>query len=420
MLLNKDRAYEVMDKHGLDGLVAADPINIYYLSDFSSSLQKMGLSFTSFAVLPRDESAPATLVASATSLNHLERTPTWMPNLCAYNFPKPHIGSDPQSLCTDPAALEPLFSQAMPWPTRDTSMYDDRDRRLSDAYASVEEDISATASIALQKALKASGLEKAYVGFDDPRVLSWQNALGLPSLTGIDAYNVFREIRMVKSEAELELITQAGQKNEIAMNAVIDAIEPGIPILELERIHKMKWAELDGTANFLVVSIRGLSSGEVTANDLIKLDGTGFYKNYIGDIGRTVYCGEPSEDIITRSKAVSKGLELAYSLIKPGVSGPNVSAKVVKLIKSEGFPEFRAAGPHSNGLTHTDNPWPVGTDLPLTHGTFTYLENMVFTLDMPHHEFGYGTSHVEDMLIVRRDGCEPITSLNTDLRIKAI
>ena len=34
MLLNKPRAYAVMDRHGLDGLIAATRQNVYYLSDF--------------------------------------------------------------------------------------------------------------------------------------------------------------------------------------------------------------------------------------------------------------------------------------------------------------------------------------------------------------------------------------------------
>lgn len=34
MLLNKPRAYAVMDRHALDGLIAATRQNVYYLSDF--------------------------------------------------------------------------------------------------------------------------------------------------------------------------------------------------------------------------------------------------------------------------------------------------------------------------------------------------------------------------------------------------
>ena len=34
MLLNRPRAVEVMERHGLDGLVATNRHNIYYLTDF--------------------------------------------------------------------------------------------------------------------------------------------------------------------------------------------------------------------------------------------------------------------------------------------------------------------------------------------------------------------------------------------------
>jgi hypothetical protein len=36
MLLNKDRAYEIMDRENLDALVAVSSNNVYYLSDFES------------------------------------------------------------------------------------------------------------------------------------------------------------------------------------------------------------------------------------------------------------------------------------------------------------------------------------------------------------------------------------------------
>ena len=362
MLVNMPRAYEVMDKHGLDGLVAADPINIYYLTDFSSPLQKMGIAFTSFAVLPRKENDPAVLVVSATSLNHLERSPSWVPNLCVFNFPINLLSGNQGEETPDPATLE-AFPQAMPWPHRDSSLFDRRDIRLTELYRDAEQDLRATASLALKKAITDAGLSKGNLGFDDPRILKWQRELGLDSLMGIDAYNVFREIRMVKSEAEIELIRHAGQKNEQAMNAVIDAIAPGVPITEIERVHKMKWAELDGQANFLVVSIRGLSSGDIAANELIKLDGTGFYRNYIGDIGRTVVCGEPTQEMRDKNKAVMKGLDLAYQLIRPGGQRARGLTKSDQSHSRRGFPRiygclapFRRSFAHGSSLAGGHGP----------------------------------------------------------------
>jgi hypothetical protein len=39
---------------------------------------------------------------------------------------------------------------------------------------------------------------------------------------------------------------------------------------------------------------------------------------------------------------------------------------------------------------------------------------------MPYHELGWGTTHVEDMMIVRKHGCEAITSMDTSLRVKPL
>ena len=54
MLLNKPRALEVMDKHRIDGLVAVNQVNVYYLTDYWGPLMRMRRSFYNYAVLPRD------------------------------------------------------------------------------------------------------------------------------------------------------------------------------------------------------------------------------------------------------------------------------------------------------------------------------------------------------------------------------
>ena len=44
-------------------------------------------------------------------------------------------------------------------------------------------------------------------------------------------------------------------------------------------------------------------------------------------------------------------------------------------------------------------------------------ENMVFNIDMPYFEHGWGTLHIEDTVRVTANGFEPLTSLDTSLRI---
>ena len=76
MLLNKPRAYEVMDRHGLDGLIATTQINVYYLTNFWGAMMRMRRSFFNYAVLPRREDAPAALIITSVELNRLQEMPT--------------------------------------------------------------------------------------------------------------------------------------------------------------------------------------------------------------------------------------------------------------------------------------------------------------------------------------------------------
>jgi Xaa-Pro dipeptidase len=432
MLLNRERANQVMDRHGLDGLVAAFPENIYYLSDYWGPMFLMSRNYTLYALLPRDESAPASLIMPGTGVYHLEHKPTWMPNVATYitriapkaipprdyEFSTEEIDeeeSGDQIVTTADLADAPLT----PYPTRPGAEMAPRDRQLLDRYAMHRGGAQATATRALAHAIEGAGLARGRIGFDDPRVLGWLGAIGLEELRGVDALNVFKEIRMVKSPDEIELLKIAGRMSETALNAVIDAIEPGLPLEAINRIHAMSMADQGGKSEWIIANIRGLATGDVEANELIKLDSVGSWKEYRGDVGRSVYCGEPTAEMLKRFDAVGRALAIAYENIRPGKTFKEIVDLTLKTVRDEGFPGFVIAGPHSVGLEHTDHPVSVGAQMP-GHHSLVFEENMVFTLDMPYHEFGWGTTHVEDMMIVREDGCEPITSMDTRLRVKPL
>ena len=86
-------------------------------------------------------------------------------------------------------------------------------------------------------------------------------------------------------------------------------------------------------------------------------------------------------------------------------------------MRAAGFPGFFFATPHSIGLEHGDHMLPIGPTLPGGNGPFVFEENMVFSLDMPYYEVGWGNLHMEDQLLVTATGIEPLTSCNTSLRI---
>ncbi len=413
-LVNKPRAYEIMDKYGLDGLVASSSLNIYYLSSHGGIMQWMGRNFSTFAFFPRHEDAPAAIVLPAVMLYHLDYRPTWMPSIQAYTMPL--RGEDGRVLydAVGNLAANPKTSF---WPVSDGES-DERDRLQLALFNAYEGKTSATALYGLKNAIIEGGAARGTIGFEDPRVLPWLQDIGLPDLKGFDAINTFKEIRMVKTENEIDLLRQAAQRNETALDYAIEQIEPGFPLEGIELAHAQKWGELDGRGKWLIANIHGLNSGVVKAGDFMKLDSVGVYKGYHGDVGRTVMVGDPPDELVRRIEANTKASRLTYEAIRPGMKFTEASALFSDLMKQEGI-ERGFGSAHNVGLEHTDQPWPTGAEQPDSYmQDLTFEDGTVFTLDMPYNEVGWGTTHVEDMILIRRNGYEALSSMDTSLRMR--
>ena len=72
---------------------------------------------------------------------------------------------------------------------------------------------------------------------------------------------------------------------------------------------------------------------------------------------------------------------------------------------------------HTLGVEHTDHPIPVGPNGMGAIPDFVIEENMVLNFDMPYQEWGWGSMHFEDTLLINKGGFEPLTSMKTELRI---
>jgi Xaa-Pro aminopeptidase len=418
-LVNRGRAEAVMDKYHLTALVATTPLNIYYLSSHRGPSQWMGKAFSTYAVLPRHLDAEPTLILPGTTVYHPDYRPTWMPRVEVYTYPATATVQSKDALVDrdDPVRAEPKVA---PWAGRVRPGELHRaDRVLMAIYAQHEGRTHASALLALKSALRHAGVHKDRVGFDDPRPGEWLARDGLPGLIPVDADNIFREVRMVKTRPEIELLREAASRNELALDYAISTIRPGTTLDEIEHAHGRRWATLDGKSRWCITNIRGLASGVVEAGDFMKLDSVGEFRGYLGDVGRTVSCGAPSEELAGRIAANGVALQQTYAEIRPGMSFARSGALFRESMRAQGFDAVGA--PHAVGLEHTDQPWPKGIEPPgAIDSLLVFEEGTVFTLDAPYHEIGWGTTHVEDMMVVRRNGAEPLSSMDTSLRIRPV
>ena len=414
MLLNKPRAYEVMDKHELDGLIAVNQPNIYYLTDYWGPLMRMRRTFYNYGVFPRKEDAPAALIGSAVELLRLfeDANKTWVPNFCGYTHP---IYSDQRDF--DPDVEDPeAVQEGIKWPVMEGPL-SERDSAYVQFTKKYRGSYSVNALYALKKALKDAGLTRGTIGTDDPRIIGWLHSIGLPDIKGVEATGIFRKIRMVKSDSEIKIMRQAAEINELAINKAIDSLHIDMEQGELETIYNTELAVRGGKGVYLSTGSMGRRDNLVQKNQLITFDGLCEYKHYHGDMGRTAICGTPSDEMLKRNTIMKKGCDIAYSMIRPGVTGRTMTTQVIQEMRAMGFPGFFICTPHSVGLEHTDHPLPIGPNLPGSQGEFIFEENMVFTIDMPYYEVGWGNMHLEDTVRVTATGCEAFTSCEVGLRV---
>lgn len=117
-LVNLPRARALMERAGVDALVAQLPINVYYLTGdwgFLASTERFDAA--NFAVLPRRADSPASYVLPSLELRRLaSEGGIWMPQLNAYTSP---LADDPTAEAGRPYAG---------WPVRPGAPLTDRER----------------------------------------------------------------------------------------------------------------------------------------------------------------------------------------------------------------------------------------------------------------------------------------------------
>jgi len=411
MFLNRPRAQEVIEREQLDGLIAQTPINVYYLSDYWGIFNTAGgYDGAYLAVLPRDDREPAGLIVPALEIRRLEMAPgTWMPNVFAHSSPDRESGRElPDGT--------PQGTDYHGWPIRADTALEDLEQRWVDSVCRLGAQMSPDAFWATARAIKAAGLERGRVATDDARVEGWLAQCGLDSLLCDYRPELFNEIRLVKTEAELEVMRKAAAINEVALLNAADNMREGDRWSEIENRYMTAMNEAGGRGVYLMCGVGELPAGHVRRGEPILFDALGQYRRYHGDFGRCAVVGEPGAEHRRRHRAMCVGWEVAQSLLTPGVRYSELSAAVGDAVRREGFSAFRNPVVHSLGLEHTDDPKPWGVQ-PQTKPDQVLRPGMVVNVDMPHTEIGWGSVHMEDTVVITSDGCERLSRADFTIRI---
>jgi Xaa-Pro dipeptidase len=396
MPMNVDRARAIMEREGLDGLVASTLENFFYLSGIWNLGQELFPHDTqAYVVATRDRPDAGLLAVSVGEADlTLEAYPT-LQGAVTY-------GTFFREL---PEGVELNADERRVWEIT----YNQQPK--SDPFE------------ALCAALEEAGLSRGTVGVDERgpnRDLLDQLRSRFPQLEVRPASQTFRQIRMVKTPAEHNRLIGALRATEHALRTTVAAAHEGVTERELMHTFERAITEKDARPGFTLLRFgRGMALGQVAPGDtkLQKGDYIWFdvgctLQGYRSDIGRIVSFGEPSEKLRRYYDASKGGQSRAFELMTPGRAACDVFNGAVERVKELGIPHYRRhhVG-HGIGVEYYDLPiLNPRTEIPLEAG-------MVFEVETPYYEFGFGGAFIEDTVLVTDRGVKILTELDRELQV---
>jgi Xaa-Pro dipeptidase len=249
----------------------------------------------------------------------------------------------------------------------------------------------------------------------------------LPAVDWVDADDVVRGARAVKSDAELSHMRRAAVISERALEAGIAAAAPGVS--EREVAAALYWELITAGSDQpgvvpLVRSGPTLPHEHVTWSDRRLLVGdtlfielSGVVARYHAPLSRLVYIAHPPDGIERSCAASRAGLEAIVSTLAPGARAGHVYAAWQRAINAAlgheryrrhhcgylvgiGFPPSWSGGGTPVGLRD-------GSDLEIRAGMTFHVFSWILGQDVPD----FGTS---DTALVTADGCELLTTTRRD------
>ena len=245
----------------------------------------------------------------------------------------------------------------------------------------------------------------------------------LPNL--IDASDLAKMVRLIKSPAEIDYVRQAARVTEAGMTAGLDAIGEGATDQDVAQ--RCYQAMIGGGSEYMCIDpiiTTGGRSGiphtthkrkAVQPGDNIFLELGACIERYSAPIMRTAVLGSPGPNVQRTTDACFAALDNAMAAMKPGVSGDEVARAGwagIDLDRSEVF--FHGVVAYSIGLGFPPN-W-GDYRLYLTKGQETLLEaGMLFHLPIAMRDMGNYCVGFSETVVITATGCEQITQFERQL-----
>jgi Xaa-Pro aminopeptidase len=249
--------------------------------------------------------------------------------------------------------------------------------------------------------------------------------------------------RLIKSEAEINCITEVQRQVERAMRAAEAMLRRSrikknrlvlagrtLTAEDLRRVINLTLMEAGIVAAQTVVAPgdqavdpHNLGSGPIRPHQPVVVDifPRSSISQYFADMTRTVLKGRPSAALWKQYRAVLRAQKIALSMIRPGVAVRTVHRAVAECFERLGYPTGEKDG-RLQGFTHSTGhgvglqihePPKIG----LVPPTVRFRKGMVVTVEPGLYYLGTGGVRLEDLVVVVEQGIRNLTRYPKTLAI---
>ncbi len=148
-------------------------------------------------------------------------------------------------------------------------------------------------------------------------------------VTVIDGSDVLRDVRWIKSKAEIECLERAAAITDIGLKAARDTIQPGVTELKVYGAMVQAMAAAGGENPGITMPVLSgkkancghalASTRKIQAGEIVFVDVCGVYKRYHMNAARTFSLGEPQPDVVDIANRVKEAAALLKATIRPNL-----------------------------------------------------------------------------------------------------
>jgi Xaa-Pro dipeptidase/ectoine hydrolase len=251
----------------------------------------------------------------------------------------------------------------------------------------------------------------------------------LPNAKLKDSERLVNWARLVKSNAEIELMKSAALISEKGMKTAIETINPGVrqcdAVAQIQRALFMGTPEFGGEYSSIATLLptgKGTSASHLTATQDKFVNGeatiielSGVHKRYHAPMARTVLLGKPEQKKIDAMKVTNEALDAGISAVKPGNTADDVAQKFWTVLDKYKIKKESRTG-YSIGIGYPPD-WGEHT-LNISKGDKTILKPNVTFHMIAVMQFGDWGVEASESIRVTEKGSELFCNFSRELHLK--